>query len=226
MNRPAPDSFTFRLVAQGEEPVVLIVEDQRAMARALRQYVGALAPVRLAETVSQARDILESGEEIAAAIVDVSLPDGNGLDLIAAVRPRFPLLPVLVLTGRDAWDDVNRAFTLSARYVRKTRDASALARMVTSFVLASVPDVERALLVVNEFCERFDLSARQRDVVRLYIQGCPRDGLADAMHVSENTVKTHVREALRKCSSSSLDSLCRQILQESIRPPVTDSARE
>lgn len=211
-------SPNFRRVVKADEPSVLIVEDQPAMARALADYVGALVSVRVATTVRAATEILDSCESIAAAIVDVSLPDGNGLDLIAAIRPRWPLLPVLVLTGRDAWDDVNRAFTLSARYVRKTRDAGALARLVTSFVIAALPDAERALQVVDDFCERFELSDRQRDVVRLYIQGCPRDALAEAMSVSENTIKSHVRETLRKCQATSLDALCRQILQEALRP--------
>lgn len=186
------------------------------MARALHDYVSALAPVRVATTATEAREFLESGDEIAAAVVDVSLPDGNGLDLLAELRPRRPLLPVLVLTGREAWDDVNRAFTLSARYVRKTADAGALARMVTSFVIASLPDAEQALALIDRFCDEQELSRRQREVVRLYIQGCPRDGLADAMGLRENTVKTHVRETLRKCSASSLDSLCRQILQQAV----------
>lgn len=203
-------------VESSSEPYVLIVEDQRAMARALSDYVSALSLVRVAPDVSRAREFLESADEIIAAVVDVSLPDGNGLDLLEEVRPRRPLLPVLVLTGREAWDDVNRAFTLSARYIRKTADAGALARMVTSFVIASLPDAEQALTLIDQFCDEYELSPRQREVVRLYIQGCPRDGLAAAMSLSENTVKTHVRETLRKCSATSLDSLCRQILQQAV----------
>lgn len=208
------------------EPYVLIVEDQRAMARALADYVSALAPVQVAGTVRAARKFLESGDEIVAAVMDVSLPDGNGLDLLGDLRPRRPLLPVLVLTGREAWDDVNRAFTLSARYVRKTSDAGSLARMVTSFVIASLPDAEQALALIDRFCDDYDMSRRQREVVRLYIQGCPRDGLSDAMSLTDNTVKTHVRETLRKCKASSLDSLCRQILQQAMHRALESEAEE
>lgn len=200
-----------------DERFVLIVEDQPAIARTLSDLVGALAPVQVSATLAEARPVLESPADLLAAIVDVSLPDGNGIDLIAEIRPRRPLLPVLVLTARDDWEDVNRAFALAARYVRKTRDASFLARMVTSFVLAALPDVERAMSIVDQFCDRYDLSPRQRELVRLYIQGCPRDGLASAMRLAENTVKYHVRETLHKCEASSLDALCRQILQESLR---------
>lgn len=215
------------VVSKGSEPYVLIVEDQRAMARALSDYVSALAQVRVADTVALAREYLESSDEVVAAVVDVSLPDGNGLDLLAEVRPRRPLLPVLVLTGREAWDDVNRAFTLSARYVRKTADAGSLARMVTSFVIASLPDAEQAMVLIDRFCDEYGLSRRQREVVRLYIQGCPRDGLADAMALTENTVKSHVRETLAKCSAVSLDSLCRQILQQAVhRRHETEEAQQ
>lgn len=188
------------------------------MALALADYVAALVAVGVAVTAGEAMEMLDSGESIAAAIVDVALPDGDGLDLIAAVRPRLPLRPILVLTGFDAWDDVNRAFSLSARYLRKTRDAGALARRVVRFVIPALPDAERALSVVDELCRRFELSERQRDVVRLYIQGCPRDGRAAALEVSENTIESHVRETLRKCRATSLDALCRQILQEALRP--------
>ena len=89
------------LTSEGDTPInVLLVEDSRTVRAQLRQYISMLDNVTLleAETLAEARTILEArSHELFCAILDLTLPDANGLDTVEAVRAYD--VPIIVLTG-------------------------------------------------------------------------------------------------------------------------------
>lgn len=68
----------------------LVVEDDAAVGRALSRIVRSYGEVALATTASDARRLLEDAGPWQAFLLDVGLPDGSGLDLLADVRGAFP----------------------------------------------------------------------------------------------------------------------------------------
>lgn len=79
---------------------VLLVEDSRTVRTQLRQYIGLLDNVALVEvaTLREARDILERREfPLFCAVLDLTLPDASGIDIVDLVRGYG--VPVIVLTG-------------------------------------------------------------------------------------------------------------------------------
>ena len=97
----------------------LVVEDDDAVARALTRIVRSYGEVTLATTAGDARRLLEGAGPWRAFVLDVGLPDGSGLDLLADVRQAFPSTPALVLTGRTEAATINAAFDLDAHYAVK-----------------------------------------------------------------------------------------------------------
>ncbi|WP_111412632.1 response regulator transcription factor [Billgrantia lactosivorans] len=84
---------------------VLLVEDDDLLAESLSETledngyrVDTAATLGAAET-------LVSTETYGLAIVDIGLPDGSGLDLVARWRARGRQLPIIALTARDTWED-------------------------------------------------------------------------------------------------------------------------
>jgi DNA-binding response OmpR family regulator len=78
----------------GERPV-LVIEDDFAMSELLRRLLEDIAPVTVARTLAQARD-LAGRERFALAILDLGLPDGSGAELMPALRQAQPGMPILV----------------------------------------------------------------------------------------------------------------------------------
>lgn len=80
-------------------PVVLVVEDEEQI---LRQYRDAFGEECL---VLEARDSVEAGDHVARAdridlvVLDLVLPIGSGVDVARALRARWPLVPVLVVSA-------------------------------------------------------------------------------------------------------------------------------
>lgn len=71
------------------------------------------------------------------------------------------------------------------------------------------------------FSNKYGLSAREQDVLRLIVEGCDTAKLCDTLHVSENTIKTHVRQLLRKTDTRNRITLAALFFNEAgaIRPP-------
>lgn len=99
---------------------ILLVEDNESIVMGLRYlFTQEKYDFDAVSTVEKAEDkIMYTPYDI--VILDISLPDGTGYDVLSNIRDTRPELPVLILTARDSEDDVVRAFSLGAEdYVVK-----------------------------------------------------------------------------------------------------------
>jgi two-component system, NtrC family, response regulator AtoC len=114
-------------------PRVLVVEDDRFIRFTLAQQLAdAGYQVSTAEGVADARRVLASPEEpVDAALVDIRLQDGDGLDLLEEVRKTHPQLPVIMVTAFGDSERAIRAMKAGAfEYVTKPFDLDALLQLL------------------------------------------------------------------------------------------------
>jgi DNA-binding NarL/FixJ family response regulator len=109
-------SFGFAMTIPGE---ILIVEDQPLVARQVATVAARFAVARIVGTVEAARAVLAGKDPLGAAIIDLGLPDGSGFDVVEVAREERGELPILVLTGHNDPDVINRANLLRAEFVCK-----------------------------------------------------------------------------------------------------------
>ncbi len=121
-------------------PRVLIVEDERALALAFAAAVrrsGAASD--LAPTAAQARRRLLGGETYDALVIDIGLPDGNGLDFLAEL-PESVRRPTLVVTAHGQIENTIAARKLGVRaFFTKPLDFDAFAEALASILAARGP---------------------------------------------------------------------------------------
>ena len=86
---------------------VMIVEDHSAFAQALDLVLGKTdgTQVVLARTLEEGRAMIRGGERFDLIMLDLTLPDGEGTELIPEIRQRRPKTPVAVLSARDDVDE-------------------------------------------------------------------------------------------------------------------------
>jgi len=108
----------------GGRPIVLVVDDEQHVLEAVRKVIegefGAKVQVRLTATIREALAVLRR-EHPAGAIVDIKMGRSKGdreggLRLVARMRRREPLMPVLVYTGLREWAHYIRSRELGADY--------------------------------------------------------------------------------------------------------------
>lgn len=202
---------------EAKRGMLLVVEDDPAVARSIARLVTANAACVFVETIAAAREHLESGMLLAGAIIDIGLPDGNGLELLRTIRDRGVFAPVLVLTAQLERSLVNEAHALGAAYVCKPE----FRRNVESFVeqiarFDQGPNQARVEVAVDAASASYGLTPREREILGRAAQGTPRSHLAEVLRVSENTVKTQIRSMLEKAGQSSLSELVWAVRQRAV----------
>jgi len=194
---------------------VLVVDDHTLFRRGI---TAVLANQEGLEVVGEALDGLEAIEktkEIAPDVVlmDLNMPRCSGLEAIQALQTEMPQVNVLVLTVSDKEADLFAAVKFGARgYILKNTEPEELIHAIFQIAQGGVivsPLMATKLLTefkdLSTGVERepipgtdTDLSPREGEVLQLVAQGAPNKKIADSLFISENTVKTHLRNIMEK----------------------------
>jgi DNA-binding NarL/FixJ family response regulator len=205
-DRQAPLATTGRVVRG-----FLVVEDDLLVGNALRRLISRSAPVTWATTIEKGKDALGSAT-FGGLVLDVNLPDGDGLDFLRHVRNSGITVPAIVITGREDRRLANTCYSLSAACVYKPEILEHVASFVRRTLASAGAHGERTRLALEHLAAQRHLTPRELEVVELATNGVTRENLAAALGVSENTVKTLIRRLLARCDESSLDDVVRVVL--------------
>jgi len=119
----------------GEKYVVLIVEDDPDLGQLLIDiFILAGYEVRWASNRAEINAALRRGLEVDVVLLDVLLPDADGLDILHRVRahPGLAALPVIMMTGKSSAEDVSAGLAAGADgYVSKPFKMSGLVKAVS-----------------------------------------------------------------------------------------------
>jgi two-component system response regulator TctD len=99
--------------------MILVVEDEPLVSRGILLLVNRFGQAHLACTVAAAGTAILGRQSWGAFVIDVGLPDGSGIDVLAQAREGHPRTPALVLTGLLCPQVANAAFDLGAGCVAK-----------------------------------------------------------------------------------------------------------
>lgn len=117
----------------------LIIDDHPLIRDAVRMTLASLGPggrIDMADSFASARRLLEAGAEWDFALLDLSLPDCEGFEGLAAFRELRPTLPTIVLSGRTDRETILRCLDLGAAgYIPKTSQSDVISdalRLVAS----------------------------------------------------------------------------------------------
>lgn len=214
-------------MAQGR---FLLVEDEIRLGEALCRLFDRYRSTVLVRTVSEANVRLSTEtERWTGLVVDIGLPDGSGLEVVDHARGLYPLLPMLVLTGRFDRVSINRSHALRAEFVCKPATEDDLAGFLRRAITFERVGNDRIAALVDELCRACALTPREVDLVGAVLAGNARKAILDQFDITENTLKSQVRTLLRKTGHESLDALMRALYRDALAgsetpAPVADLA--
>jgi DNA-binding NarL/FixJ family response regulator len=196
---------------------IVIVDDHPLFRKGLEQLIhsdGTFAVCGEAGSATEAMDVIRKLDPD-LAIVDVSLPGANGIELIKNIRAEFPKLPILVLSMHDESLYALRALRAGAQgYVMKQE---ALANVVQAIheVFSGRPYLSPAMAaqVITNFAQTPSegeadvidrLSDRELEILELIGKGNEVRQIGKLLHLSPKTVETHrahIKEKLNLASA-------------------------
>jgi DNA-binding NarL/FixJ family response regulator len=193
----------------------LIVEDEPTLARTLARTFGRHGPVEVVHSMAAAREQLQAHEEWTGVVLDLILPDGYGLDLLAEIRQGHGALPVLVLTGELNRDVVNKVQTMRGEYVCKPASADNLNPFIQRSLAQERVDDAAIGQRIEHLARQLKLTRRETELLTLSV---------DALGVAENTVKAQIRSLLKKSGARSLATLAQKVIKGATRDSVLPEA--
>jgi DNA-binding NarL/FixJ family response regulator len=145
--------------------------------------------------------------EVDAVLMDVCMPEGDGITALGRIRLDKPSLPIVMFSAYDNPVYVARAVALGASgYLRKgcTRDelVNAITKAVAGENLFTRDELRRvtgAMATPRMTADiEVPLTQREADVLRQMAYGLTNKAIAETLHISYETVKEHVQHILRK----------------------------
>ncbi len=181
----------------------MIVDDHEALREGLAALLAAsgLEVVGAAGNVASGHDLVEHNDPD-VALIDIRLPDGNGIELTRDLLAAYPDLGVVLYTGDsdaellfDGLDSGARGYALKAGSMDELVAAIERVAQGGSYV---DPRLDRILLSPRATANVPQLSPREREIMHLMAEGMTAERIGEEITVSVETVRTHVRNVIRK----------------------------
>lgn len=205
---------------------VVIADDHDLIRAGFQRLVARESDITIvgeAEDAAGVRDIL-SGKACDVLVLDISLPDASGLDVLKDVRYEHPQVAVLMLSMHAEDKYAMRSLQNGAAgYVTKGKDSRELIRAVRKVASGRryVSDVFAEKLAESVSTESVGalherLSDRELQILLRIAEGTPTGAIADELALSTNTIQTYRRRILGKLGASSNAELVRYVVDHDL----------
>jgi DNA-binding NarL/FixJ family response regulator len=210
---------------------ILIADDHDVMREGTRAVIERQSGWTVCGTATNGREAIAQASELQPDIVimDMTMPDLNGLDAAIQIKRRLPDTEILMFTGHETDDLIRQAFEAGVKsFIFKSEAHHFLVDAVESlsrhkpFFTSRVSEI-----LFSNILNRADgsrgatepgqrLSPREREIVQLLAEGKSNKEVADALGISVRTAETHRASILRKLNLDSVASLVRYAIRNKI----------
>lgn len=210
---------------------LLVVEDHALVREGLLQTLRKLDRGVVCTGVADAEAalaLLDSGEDdYDLCLLDLMLPNLNGMGCLGVLRKRFPAMPVVIISALDDPDTIARAMRAGASgFVSKSSPGEALLTALRKVLAGEVylpPELQTELLAPQKrreqsLADKYHLTTAQMRVLEPLIQGKTNRQISELLGLTEGTVKIHVSAILKALGVSNRSQALLEVKQhKSIR---------
>jgi DNA-binding NarL/FixJ family response regulator len=183
---------------------ILIVDDHPMMREGLRSTLERERDMKVVGEASDGGEALTLFRELqpTVTLIDLQMPRVDGIQAIVDIHHASPEAPLIVLTTYPGDARVTRAIALGAMsYLLKTASSEEIVRTVRFAADGKKVVASEVLQDVHAHQGQETLNPRELVVLRLAAQGKTNRAIGDALHVSEDTIKTRMKSILAKLNA-------------------------
>lgn len=197
-----------------QKPIRILIADDHGVVRAGLQGLLNDAGFEIVAAVATGREAVTLASRLHPDVVllDIRMPDMDGLQALAAIKAQLPTLSVIMLTTYANPEYLTRALALGAAgYLLKESDPEEIPGIVRAVAQGDKvidQDILQAVVAAPAVPEAGikalieDLTEQEWRVLKLIAEGLNNDAIAELLSISRNTVKTHVRHIFEKLAVS------------------------
>jgi DNA-binding NarL/FixJ family response regulator len=200
---------------------VLLVDDHALVRAGIRALIEMIEAVDVVGEAGNGAEALRSIERLNPHIVllDITMPDMNGLEVLQRITSRFAGVRVIILTMHEAREYAVQALHFGAAgFIPKSaaaaelKDAIEMVMQGKTYVSAQTPQQTAARVVLNDDKQRelLDrLTPRQREILVRIAEGQSTKEIARALEISVKTVESHRSQLTERLSIHDVAGLVR-----------------
>ena len=191
---------------------VLVVDDHPLLRRGVMDVLGLQEQLVVIGEAQDGAEAFEKARELGPDVIvmDLEMPNMTGLEATAAIHIELPDIKILIFTVSEKQADLFSAMRAGARgYILKNAAAPELLRAVFHIAEGGVIiSQDMATKLLAELPQEAEapadglgvemLTQREVEVLNLVAKGASNKEIASALYISENTVKTHMRNIMEK----------------------------
>jgi DNA-binding NarL/FixJ family response regulator len=211
---------------------ILVADDHEVVRRGVRALIEAEAGWQVCGEALTGRDAVDKAKQLApdVIILDIGMPELNGLDAARQIRWEAPTTEILILTMHESEQLIREVFTAGARgYVLKSDAGRDLVTAVHALVQHKPFFASAAAQVVLDAYLKeaqggadqttSSLTMRQREIIQLLAEGKTNKEVATILQISVKTAETHRTNIMRKLDLHSVSDLVRYAIRNRIVEP-------
>jgi len=188
---------------------ILLVDDHRIVREGLNSMLSTQPDLLIVGEAGTGREAISSitSQQPDIVLLDLEMPDQDGVSVLEEIHPRFPDVRVIVLTAYGSEERILDAVRAGAKgYLLKGAGLDEVlhaVRVVADGGSLLEPTVAERLLgrverLLHSHQEPELLTERERDILTLIARGLPNKEIGKTLHLAERTVKFHATIIFRK----------------------------
>ena len=206
---------------------VLLADDHAMMRDGLKALLSASPDISVVAEVSNGGDAVRRAQELKPDVVvmDIAMPDLNGIEAARMLRDRCPETRVVILSMHSSSEHVFRAFEAGAAGYLLKESAGTEAEAAVRTVHGGQSYLSRAIAALAPHTRPpgragplDSLSARERQVLQLVVEGHSSAEIATRVHLSPKSVETYRSRLMKKLGVSDVPSLVKFAIHHGITP--------
>jgi len=180
---------------------ILITDDHPVMRDGLRMVIEEEADLEVVGEAADGQEAIELFRKFLpdVLLIDLQMPEVDGLQAITTIRGEFPDATIIVLTTYPGDARVVRAFTLGATsYILKSARRDEIIKAIRGALSGRYTVAPEVAQEIASFTGREGLTEREICVLKHVAQGRSNRDIADALFITEDTVKARMKSIMGK----------------------------
>ncbi len=209
---------------------ILLADDHKVVRQGTRALLSTVPEWEIVGEADNGRDAVSLTSELKPDIVilDIGMPELNGLDATRQIKKKSPETEVLIFTGQETEELVHDVFDSGARsYIMKTDAADHLIDAIKAlsehkhFFTSRISEIVFARYIQEKGTlegapEKSRITDREREIVQLLAEGKSSKEIATILGISVRTVETHRAAIMKKLGLKSFSELIRYAVRNKI----------
>ena len=204
---------------------VLLADDHGVLRDGVRRLLEATGDIRVVAVADNGHEALEKATEVRpdVALLDIAMPGLSGIEATRAIMARLPKTAVVILSMHSSTELVQEALCAQARgYLLKEAAGEEVVKAVRAvaagrrYLGAGITELVIEGCIHGRVATAAHLTARERDVLRLVVEGKSNIESAAALGLSPRSVETYRLRLMQKLGLSDLPSLVKFAIRHGI----------